>query len=130
MRLQRLTALGVGLAAVLSVRAATGQAQQAEQQRDPTPDELRARSGAALSTPLAPQLRVNPATSADWPLNHLYLKNSRYSTLNQISSSNVRSLAVRWLYHAKNAASTPIVANGIMYLTTPTSVIALDATTG
>lgn len=73
---------------------------------------------------------VNPATSHDWPLNNYDLANSRYAPLDQINTANVGSLAVRWLFHGGGGRSTPIVANGVMYLTTPSSVVAIDAATG
>jgi quinohemoprotein ethanol dehydrogenase len=92
--------------------------QEAAGPRDLTP-------GAFVSLP-----KVNPATSRDWPLNHLDAKNSRYSTLRQITSANVASLAVRWLHHTRNTRSTPIVVDGVMYISTPESVLALDAATG
>jgi alcohol dehydrogenase (cytochrome c) len=56
-----------------------------------------------------------------------------YSTLNQITSENVHRLRVQWIYqfHRPKVEATPIVVDGIMYLTRPPSdVIALDAATG
>ncbi len=59
---------------------------------------------------------------------------SRYSALTQITPANVKSLNLAWVYQAPVAGSwqpTPIVADGIMYLTQrPNDVIALDAATG
>ena len=69
---------------------------------------------------------------------------SRYSTLHQINRANVSSLKRAWTYHTgelelglKTAdfqasfSSTPLVVDGVMYLSTPSSrVIALDAETG
>src|SRR5689334_3049121 len=69
---------------------------------------------------------------------------SRYSTLNQINTSNIASLRRAWTYHTgelelglpaanfqASFSCTPIVINGVMYLSTPSSrVIALDAETG
>lgn len=95
-----------------------------------SPDELRAQTRGDNYAPTAPLPRVDAGTSRSWPLNNLDVFNSRYSTLNQINSSNIKSLAVKWLYHTRNAGSTPIVVDGVMYLTTADSVVALDATTG
>src|SRR3984957_3469369 len=68
----------------------------------------------------------------------------RFSPLKQISRANVHQLERAWTYHpgendwssikgAKIAAfeSTPLMANGVLYFTTPASrVIALDGETG
>jgi alcohol dehydrogenase (cytochrome c) len=59
---------------------------------------------------------------------------NRHSPLTQITPANVKSLSLAWVYQSPVAGSwqpTPIVADGIMYLTQrPNDVIALDATTG
>src|SRR5712671_2365373 len=89
------TAFCIVVVAALSAPVVTQQGGQQEP-RDLTPEELRASMGRDLTNPFVPVPKINPATSRDWPLNHLDLKNSRYSTLTQINASNVTSLAVRW----------------------------------
>jgi alcohol dehydrogenase (cytochrome c) len=57
----------------------------------------------------------------------------RHSELDQIKLSNVGSLVGRWVYHvpgANNLESVPIVANGVMYLTQPNAIYALDGRSG
>ena len=58
----------------------------------------------------------------------------RYSELRQIDPSNARNLESKWIYQAPvmgNWESTPLVVDGIMYLTQrPNDVVALDARTG
>src|SRR3954470_13421034 len=58
----------------------------------------------------------------------------RYSTLRQIDPANVKNLEQKWLYQSPvigNWQSTPLVVDGIMYLTQrPNDVVALDAKTG
>lgn len=99
-----------------------------------TPEELEADIIAAARANrqrrLAPLPAVDPAASRGWPLHNFDLRNSRYAPLDQINTANVSSLAVRWLYHAANGRAAPVVADGVMYVTTPDSVIALDAATG
>ena len=73
---------------------------------------------------------VDLATSADWPRHNFDVANSRYAPLDQIDRSNVGSLAVRWLYHGGGGRASPVVAGGVMYVTTPDAVVALDAATG
>jgi alcohol dehydrogenase (cytochrome c) len=59
---------------------------------------------------------------------------NRYSGLTQITPANVKSLNLAWVYQSPVQGSwqpTPIVADGIMYLTQrPNDVIAMDAATG
>ncbi len=58
----------------------------------------------------------------------------RYSTLDQITPANVRNLKLQWVYQAPvagNWQTTPLVVDGVMYLTQRLNdVVALDATTG
>src|SRR6266851_7862000 len=74
--------------------------------------------------------------SADWPLHNLDLAGSRFSALDQINTSNVRSLAPRWLFQTGvidgvSNQTTPVVVDGVMYVTDPRgSVYALDAADG
>ena len=58
-----------------------------------------------------------------------------YSRLTQITPANAKSLALDWTYQWPNVTggwqATPLVVDGIMYLTQrPNDVVALDATTG
>ena len=58
----------------------------------------------------------------------------RFSRLNQINDKNVKNLKVKWLFqgrHNEKFETTPLVVDGIMYLTRPENAIyALDALTG
>ncbi|MEE8161167.1 MAG: PQQ-binding-like beta-propeller repeat protein, partial [Acidobacteriota bacterium] len=58
----------------------------------------------------------------------------RYSRLTQINRNNVHLLRVSWVYQTgivEKVETTPLVVDGVMYLTQPPSdVIALDAKTG
>ena len=64
---------------------------------------------------------------------------TRYSPLDQINRSNVKRLKIAWTHHTEDAVErpattiecTPIVVDGVMYITTPMlQVQALDAATG
>jgi alcohol dehydrogenase (cytochrome c) len=59
---------------------------------------------------------------------------NRYSGLTQITPANVKSLNLAWVFQSPTAGSwqaTPLVVDGIMYLTQrPNEVVALDAATG
>jgi alcohol dehydrogenase (cytochrome c) len=58
----------------------------------------------------------------------------RFSKLNQITAQNVKNLRVKWLFqgrHVEKFETTPLVIDGVMYLTRPENAIyALDALTG
>jgi len=65
--------------------------------------------------------------------NHTY-NGWRYSPLDQITTQNVKNLQVKWLFqgrHLEKFETTPLVVDGIMYLTRPENdIFALDAETG
>ena len=58
----------------------------------------------------------------------------RFSKLNQLTPQNVKNLRVKWLFqgrHNEKFETTPLVVDGIMYLTRPENAIyALDVVTG
>jgi quinoprotein glucose dehydrogenase len=73
----------------------------------------------------------------DWPSYGNDRGGMRYSPLRQINRDNVRNLKAAWTYHTGDGENkttiqcTPIVVNGVMYLTTAKAkVVALDAATG
>ena len=59
---------------------------------------------------------------------------TKYSTLDQINTSNVKSLQKAWTFHTGDKSgffeSTPLVIDGVMYVTAQNGVFALDASTG
>ncbi|HWT05095.1 MAG TPA: PQQ-binding-like beta-propeller repeat protein, partial [Xanthomonadales bacterium] len=75
---------------------------------------------------------------ANWVLTGRTYDNQRYSPLTQVDASNVTSLQLVGIAQTGMTASfetTPIVVNGVMYITTPTvsntmKISALDATNG
>jgi alcohol dehydrogenase (cytochrome c) len=57
----------------------------------------------------------------------------RHSELQQITVSNVKSLAAKWVYHvdaSRRLECVPVVVNGVMYVTNSNEVHALDARSG
>src|ERR1700749_4940344 len=89
-----------------------------------------------------------PADS--WPTYHGDYSGRRYSTLNQINADNVKNLSLAWIYRANTPAegaitggegpetpppgsggfgldikSTPLLVNGVLYLTAPDNVWAV-----
>jgi alcohol dehydrogenase (cytochrome c) len=73
------------------------------------------------------------APKADWLSYDGGLNGNRYSTLDQINTTTINRLGAAWIYPMPTATRlevTPIVADGIMYLSGWNEVHALDATTG
>jgi alcohol dehydrogenase (cytochrome c) len=57
----------------------------------------------------------------------------RYSSLAEINTSNVGRLRAQWVFHAPNSSNlevTPVVADGIMFVTAANDAYALDAQSG
>lgn len=71
--------------------------------------------------------------SSDWPTYHGSYTANRHSELAQIQRNNVRSLAAEWFFPVSGQRmieGTPVVVDGIMYITGVNQVFALDAETG
>src|SRR5438552_1085457 len=69
----------------------------------------------------------------DWPTYHGDPAGNRYTTLTQIDKSNVARLVPRWIFpmpNVGNVETTPIVVEGVMYLSSANEVWALDAGSG
>src|SRR5438876_4939075 len=69
-----------------------------------------------------------------WPTYHGRLSGNRFSPLDQINGSNVDRLAPRWMFTIHGAPRdlqvTPVVAGGVMYVTSVNEAYALDARSG
>jgi alcohol dehydrogenase (cytochrome c) len=69
----------------------------------------------------------------DWPTYHGEPGGNRYTTLTQIDKGNVAKLAPRWVFPMANVTqveNTPLVVEGIMYVSNANEVYALDAGSG
>ncbi|HEY2381957.1 MAG TPA: pyrroloquinoline quinone-dependent dehydrogenase, partial [Terriglobia bacterium] len=86
---------------------------------------------------------ASPSVDSGWSSYGHDPGGTRYSPLKQITAQNISKLKVAWTYHTgalnpqtalnEKAAfeATPIIADGLLYLTTPfNQVIALDPATG
>src|SRR5680860_846322 len=80
------------------------------------------------------RLETADSTPEDWLSYGKNYSEDRFSTLNQINKSNIDSLGLAWsidLGTTRGIEATPIVVDGIMYLTGPWSVVyAIDARKG
>ena len=69
----------------------------------------------------------------DWPTYHGVLTGNRHSPLGQINTSNVASIGPRWSFTIGNSRKlemTPVVVDGVMYVTAVNEAHALDARNG
>jgi alcohol dehydrogenase (cytochrome c) len=78
------------------------------------------------------QLRA-VTSQADWTSYNGGNTGSRYSTLTQINKSNAASLAPKWMFSLRNTNNlqvTPVVSEGVMYVSAANECYALDAGSG
>ena len=70
---------------------------------------------------------------SDWPTYNGDYTGKRFSGLAQITPQNVAHLQAQWVFHTKTPGvleATPVVINGIMYMTGSNDAFALNAQTG
>jgi alcohol dehydrogenase (cytochrome c) len=89
--------------------------------------------------PVSTQIDVQPSqlvtapVSANWLSYNGDYTGRRYSALKEINVNNVAQLRAQWVFHAPNSDRlevTPVVADGIMFVTSANDAYALDAQTG
>lgn len=75
---------------------------------------------------------VQKPKAGEWPGYHGLPSANRHSGLTQITTANVGRLQPKWSYTLPHPSlqTTPLVADGVMYVTAPNQVCALDASTG
>ncbi len=81
--------------------------------------------------PTQAELNAAATNSTDWLLSNHDYSGSRYVDLQQITPNNAANLRPTCMYQAgdtKPFHNNPIVYRGIMYITTSTATVALDAT--
>ncbi len=68
----------------------------------------------------------------DWPTYYGNLSGNRYTTVDQITPANVAKLQMQWMYPIQYSPleTTPLVVDGVMYVTGPNQVFAIDGRTG
>jgi len=78
------------------------------------------------------QLLVRPV-GANWPSYNGDYTGRRFSSLNQINKNSVGQLHVDWVFHSPNSDRlevTPVVYEGLMFVTSANDAYALDAQSG
>jgi alcohol dehydrogenase (cytochrome c) len=82
---------------------------------------------------LGPQDLLAQPVGANWTSYNGDYSGRRYSNLHEINVANVAQLRAAWVFHpgnSQNLEATPVVINGVMYVTSANHVFALDARTG
>jgi alcohol dehydrogenase (cytochrome c) len=99
---------------------------ETRQQESPVSLELRNRRTVSFADVVEPR-------PGDWPTYHGRLGGNRHSPLRQIDTSNVTGLAPKWMFPipgSQRLQVTPVVVDGVMYVTTVNEAYALDARNG
>lgn len=116
-------------ASVLVALAFTGKAQAQDAAKGSS-----AHIKAATQRVDAAFFRANAAKTPDWPSYGLDYAETRFSRLNQVDAGNVKDLGLVWSYNlesTRGVEATPLVVDGIMYVTASWSVVhAIDVRTG
>ena len=113
-------ALALGLLAVFLPGGSTAAAQQGQS------------AITAVVSASADDLLAKPV-GANWTSYNGDYSGQRYSSLREIKPENVAQLRAAWIFHPGNSERlevTPVVINGIMYVTSANDTFALDARTG
>ena len=84
---------------------------------------------ASLAQSLDPSALLKPPADS-WPTYHGDYSGQRHSRLTQITPANVHQLTLAWAFQTnqpQQIKATPILANGVIYITTPDNLWAIDA---
>ncbi len=95
-------------------------------------DDVSQESTAAVIDVLPAQLIAQPP-GANWLSYNGDFTGRRFSSLSQINPTNVAQLRPQWVFHSSNSNRlevTPVVVNGVMFVTSANDTYALDARTG
>jgi alcohol dehydrogenase (cytochrome c) len=90
-----------------------------------------ASSAALLAQQVAPEALLNPPADS-WLTYHGDYSGRRHTTLSAVTPANVHQLTLAWAFQTNQQAgvkATPILANGVIYLSAPDEVWAIDART-
>ena len=91
------------------------------------------RSAVTAVVSLSPDDLLAQPVGANWTSYNGDYSGQRYSSLHEIKLENVAQLRAAWVFHPGNSERlevTPVVVNGVMYVTSANDAFALDARTG
>lgn len=74
---------------------------------------------------------IHPKTG-DWATYHGSIDGNRHNNLDQINTANIKDLKLEWVFPIDHFViqATPVVVDGVMFITGPNQVFALDARAG
>ncbi len=93
----------------------------------------------ATTNSVTAQIDVDPddllakPVAANWLMYNGDYTGRRFSSLNQITPENVAQLRAQWVFHIPRASElevTPVVVDGVMFVTAQNDAYAVDARTG
>ena len=76
--------------------------------------------------------RIAHPPAGDWPSYHGDIGGNRHSPLDQITAANVHGLTLQWIFPISHFVlqTTPVAIDGVLYVTGPNQVFALDGRAG
>src|SRR5262245_5417104 len=87
-----------------------------------------------VKSPAGVHAQTSSIAPGDWAVNNRDNHSSRYTPLDEINTTNVAKLAVKWQLDLQKplsvGASQPIVVGGIMYFNSGPTLVAVDAASG
>ena len=87
----------------------------------------------SLNVNLAPERLLAQPVGENWLSYNGDYTGKRYSSLDQINANNVQGLRTQWVFHAASQDGlevTPVVVDGMMFVTAANDAYALDGQTG
>jgi alcohol dehydrogenase (cytochrome c) len=89
--------------------------------------------GQTANLGVQPAQLLSHTINENWPSYNGDYTGRRFSSLTQITPENVGQLRAEWVFHSKNSGKlevTPVVVDGVMYITASNDVYALNSTNG
>jgi len=122
--------LGFFMAATIAAALAMSGPAQAQAPKKGSPEHIKAATSAVDDA----AIKANAATTKDWLSYGLDYSEMRFSKLDQVNADTVKTLGLKWSYNLESmrgVEATPIVVDGIMYVTASWSIVhAIDVRTG
>ena len=91
------------------------------------------KSAVSAAIDVQPSQLVRTPVGENWLSYNGDYTGRRYSGLHEINTGNVAQLRAQWVFHAPNSSHlevTPVVVDGVMFITVANDAYALDAQTG
>jgi alcohol dehydrogenase (cytochrome c) len=89
--------------------------------------------GQTANLGVQPAQLLSHTINENWPSYNGDYTGRRFSSLTQITPGNVGQLRAEWVFHSRNSGKlevTPVVVDGVMYITASNDVYALNSTNG